>query len=132
MQPMQRKEAEVMTKSVRFMAKCGATVVAAAFLAALAPTVAPAEDTATLYKKKCASCHGVSGKGDGPAGKMLKPPAGDFATVLKGQADADIAKVIKEGGKGVGKSAMMPAFGSSLSDDQIQALVEHAKGLASK
>jgi mono/diheme cytochrome c family protein len=88
-----------------------------------------AQDAKQQYEKSCNMCHGPSGKGDGPAGKMLKPPPADFATVLKGKADADTAKIIKEGGKAVGKSSAMPAFGSKLKDDQIQAIVEYVKGL---
>jgi mono/diheme cytochrome c family protein len=60
---------------------------------------------------------------------MLKPPAGDLAAALKGKSDADIAKVIKEGGKAVGKAATMPAYSSKLNDDQIQAVVQYIKGL---
>jgi cytochrome c oxidase cbb3-type subunit 3 len=93
---------------------------------------AHAQDAKQLYEKNCNSCHGPSGKGDGPAGKMLKPPAADLATALKGKADAEIAKFIKEGGKALGKSALMPAFGSKLKDDQIQGIVEYMKGFTPK
>lgn len=91
-----------------------------------------AQDATQQYDKNCKVCHGPSGKGDGPAGKMLKPPPADFATVLKGKADADIAKAIKDGGKAVGKSTAMPAFGSKLTDDQINAIVAYVKGFSSK
>lgn len=91
-----------------------------------------AQDATQQYDKNCKVCHGPSGKGDGPAGKMLKPPPADLATALKGKADADIAKVIKEGGKALGKSTAMPAFGSKLTDDQIQAIVAYVKGFSSK
>ena len=91
-----------------------------------------AQDATQQYDKNCKLCHGPSGKGDGPAGKMLKPPPADFATALKGKADADIAKAIKEGGKAVGMSTAMPAFGRKLTDDQIQAIVTYVRGLSSK
>lgn len=100
------------------------------FLAGVVASVAQAEDGKPLYEKNCVTCHGVSGKGDGPAGKVLKPPAGDFAVVLKEKSDADINKVIKEGGKAVGKAASMPAYGAKLTDEQIQAVTEYIKGLA--
>ena len=52
----------------------------------------------------------------GPAEKVTGRPAKccsrrrqDLATALKGKTDADIAKVIKEGGAAIGKSPNMPA-----------------------
>jgi mono/diheme cytochrome c family protein len=89
---------------------------------------ADAQDAKQLYDKHCVMCHGPSGKGDGPAGKMLKPPPAELATAIKGKADADIAKVIKEGGKAVGKSAAMLAFGNKLKEDEIRSVVEYVKG----
>ena len=110
------------------------TVVLAMGVWLVGPTVRPAQadDAQQVYAKSCNACHGPSGKGDGPAGKMLKPPPADLGIVLKGKADADIAKVIKEGGKAVGKSAAMPSFGGKLSDDQVKAIVEYVKGFSSK
>jgi mono/diheme cytochrome c family protein len=106
-------------------------VAAGLLLGTLAASPARADDAKAVYTAKCASCHGATGKGDGPAGKFLKPPPADFATVLKGVADADIAKIIKEGGKAVGKSATMPAFGSILTAEDINGIVEYVKGMAS-
>ena len=91
--------------------------------------MAAAQDAKAAYDKNCVACHGAAGKGDGAAAKMLKPPPQDFATALKGKSDADVAKVIKEGGKAVGKSPSMPAYGSKLSDDQIKGVVDYIKGL---
>jgi mono/diheme cytochrome c family protein len=92
-------------------------------------SAARAQDAKQTYDKTCASCHGPGGKGDGAVGKMLKPPPADFGTALKGSSDADIAKIIKDGGKAVGKAPTMPAYGTKLTDEQIQALVQYVKGL---
>lgn len=120
-----------MTKMGRFIE--GAAILAAGlWLSNAAALPAQAQGTEEVYKKSCGSCHGPEGKGDGPAGKFLKPQPGDFSTVLKGAADADIAKIIKEGGKAVGKATSMPAFGSKLSEEQIQALVGYIKDLAAE
>lgn len=93
---------------------------------------ARAEDGKPIFDKNCATCHGPGGKGDGPAGKMLKPPPADLAVVAKTRSEADIIKVIKEGGKSVGKSPSMPGFKGRLTDDQVQGLVQYVKGFSGK
>jgi mono/diheme cytochrome c family protein len=92
-------------------------------------SAAATEHAKRLYDEKCLSCHGASGKGDGPVGKFLDPKPSDFAAVLKGADDASIAKVIKEGGVAAGKSKAMPEF-SILSDEQIAGLVQYCKTLS--
>jgi cytochrome c oxidase cbb3-type subunit 3 len=120
-----------MVRSRRYV-KAAAVLVTGLCMASFTARAVQAQDATQQYEKSCKVCHGPTGKGDGPAGKMLKPPPADFATALKGKADADIAKAIKEGGKAVGKSAAMPSFGSKLTDDQIQAIVTYVKGFSSK
>src|SRR6516162_434114 len=75
-----------------------------------------AQDATAIYAQKCVSCHGVQGKGDGPAGKYLNPKPNDFAASLKDKSDDWIAKSIKGGGVAVGLSRVMPAY-ADLSDD---------------
>ena len=107
----------------------GLVIVAAACWLVVGASTVSAQDAKQTYEKTCASCHGPGGKGDGAVGKMLKPPPADFAAALKSASDADIAKVIKEGGKAVGKAPTMPAYGTKLTDEQIQGLVQYIKGL---
>lgn len=120
-----------MTRTSGFI-RSAAVAAAGLWLVSSAAPTAHAQDAKQLYEKNCNSCHGPSGKGDGPASKILKPAPADFAVVFKGMADADIAKIIKEGGKAVGKSPTMPGYGSKLTDDQIKGIVEYAKGLPPK
>jgi mono/diheme cytochrome c family protein len=112
--------------------KCAAVLATGLWVVSSTPRPAHAQDAKQLYEKNCIPCHGPSGKGDGPVGKMLKPPPADLGSVTKGTADADVAKIIKEGGKSVGKSTAMPGFKGKLTDEQIQGLVKYVKGFASK
>ncbi|HYM67436.1 MAG TPA: c-type cytochrome, partial [Patescibacteria group bacterium] len=44
---------------------------------ALLPGAAGAADEA-LYRRHCAVCHGIAGRGDGPAAGLLSPRPRDF------------------------------------------------------
>lgn len=78
------------------------------------------------FDSYCATCHGQSGKGDGPAGVALDPKPRDW-TDKKWQDsvdDAHVAKTIREGGQSVGLSPLMapnPNYGDN--PDVINALV---------
>ena len=70
-----------------------------------------------IFQAKCVTCHGAQGKGDGPIGKQLKPPAGDFTSAeSKKKSDAELLDVIQNGKP---KTAMV-AWKSQLSEAEIQ------------
>ena len=51
---------------------------------AIAPSALAAGDAAkgkTLFETNCASCHGTSGKGDGPVAASLTRPPSDLTTI---------------------------------------------------
>ena len=82
---------------------------------ALTPTAANAPDTATamtpehVFSTRCATCHGASGHGNGPAAQALKPRPRDYSDPVwqKSVTDAQIKKTIIEGGAAMGKSSLM-------------------------
>src|SRR5208337_5031460 len=114
---------KILLNSVKLVAACVA-------LTAMVSSHAWADDASKgVYDDRCASCHGASGKGDGPAAVALTPPPKDFAKSLKGKSDDWIAKATKEGGPAVGLPPSMPPF-SDLTDDQIKGLVAYMKQLA--
>ena len=90
-----------------------------------------------LFEANCASCHGVSGKGDGPVGSALNPPPRDF-TVGEFKFDAngngtpgedeDIVLVIQKGAMAYGGSALMAPW-PTLSDDQVVDVVAYIRSL---
>lgn len=76
----------------------------------------------SIYQAKCVTCHGTQGKGDGPIGKQLKPPAGDFTSAeSKKKSDAELLDVIQNGKP---KTAMV-AWKSQLSEAEIQDLLAY-------
>lgn len=82
------------------------------------PTVALGQ---RLYLTNCATCHGPTGQGDGPAGVALNPRPGNFTQhMLPGKhTDGQVFLWIKNGYPG----SAMPAFASRLDDQQIWQLV---------
>lgn len=86
----------------------------------------------TSYEKLCASCHGTSGKGDGPASAKLKVKPRDHTDkkAMLDYSEEALFKVIKTGGASIGKSALMPPFGKALKDDQIQDLAVYVRSLS--
>lgn len=84
-----------------------------------------------IHKGNCAKCHGPGGKGDGPAGKLLKTKPADWTDKGKMSklSDNDLFNVIKEGGGAVGKSKLMPAWKDKLSDQQIWDVIAFIRAL---
>ena len=75
-----------------------------------------------VHVSNCQRCHGPQGKGDGPAGKLLKTKPADWTDKgkMSGLSDDHIYKIIWGGGGSVGKSTLMPAFKDKLSDQQVR------------
>ena len=79
----------------------------------------------TLYKGKCAGCHGADGKGATSIGKANNIRDLGSAEVQK-QSDADLTTILTAG------KGKMPAYGKSLKPDQIKDLVAYIRSLATK
>ena len=89
-------------------------------------------DGKNLYATYCSACHGEKGKGDGMAAKGLpaKPADHTNGTIMNQLSDKYLVDVISKGGGGVGKSAFMPAWGSSLNDKQVRDIVAYIRSIA--
>lgn len=81
------------------------------------------------YNQICASCHGQGGKGDGPAAAALDPKPRNLSDpkYVSTLSDEQIFKTVKEGGAAVGKSPLMPAWGSVLSDNDIWNVIAYLR-----
>ncbi|MDP6141264.1 MAG: cytochrome c [Arenicellales bacterium] len=101
----------------------------------LGPTatgVAQAADGEKLFQFYCAQCHGTEGKGDGPnvTGDFPVDPRNFTETAeMNKLSDADIRNVIIDGGPIADKSPMMPPWGKTLNDDEVEALVQYLRQL---
>jgi cytochrome c oxidase cbb3-type subunit 3 len=93
-----------------------------------------AEETASLFRELCSVCHGIGGKGDGPSAQGLEPKPADFTNckVMTKDSDDLLFKIIKGGGQSAGRSTVMPAWGDSLSDQQIRELVKFIRSFCKK
>jgi cytochrome c553 len=91
-------------------------------------------EAASNYSNLCASCHGATGKGNGPAATALNPKPKDFADckVMAKIPDDTLFKAIHSGGQSVGLSPMMPPWGGSLTEQQIHDLVGYIRGFCKK
>ncbi len=78
-----------------------------------------------VYTKNCVRCHGVSGKGDGPAAKLIKSKPVDWSTrtVLTQLSEGDLVAVITKGGAAIGKTPLMTPF--KLSDQELHNVIAY-------
>jgi len=101
---------------------------------------AAADDLAAgklLFETNCASCHGLTGKGDGPVGAVLTPRPRDFAkaefkfdTDADGEAgtDADLQNLVKNGAMAYGGSPLMAPL-PHLSGDDVTKIIVYIRSL---
>jgi cytochrome c oxidase cbb3-type subunit III len=86
---------------------------------------------AALYAQRCAVCHGARGRGDGAnAANLNRKPAVHADGKLMGtRTDDRLFDGIYAGGIVLGVSPEMPAFGQTLSREQIWSLVRYIREL---
>jgi mono/diheme cytochrome c family protein len=83
---------------------------------------------AAVFEQNCASCHGESGRGEGPAGEQLVPPPANLAWLAHtpmSRSDPYMYWTIAEGGTSIGSD--MPSFRESLSRDEIWAVISYVR-----
>jgi cytochrome c6 len=88
----------------------------------LTASFASAQNAETLYKSKCAACHGPDGTGSTTMGKKLA--ARDFhSPEVTKMTDAELFDITKKG------KNKMPAYDKKLTDDQIKDLIKYVRSL---
>lgn len=79
-----------------------------------------------LFAANCATCHGARGRGDGPSAAQLNPPPADLtASHAYAHTDEVFYYWIENGIGGTD----MPAFGNTLSPDQIKDVIAYIRDL---
>lgn len=93
---------------------------------------AMAAETEQVFEFYCAQCHGLEGKGDGPNVSKdfpVSPRNFTSAEEMNKLSDADLRNVILDGGPAVSKSAMMPPWSKTLSEAEVDGLIQHLRKL---
>jgi mono/diheme cytochrome c family protein len=69
------------------------------------------QESRDVFADRCATCHGLGGKGNGPASQTLNPKPRDYtdAEWQKSTTDDKLREIIVKGGAALGKSEFMPA-----------------------
>lgn len=80
-------------------------------------------------KGTCFTCHGVTGKGDGPAGLELRPRPRDFSNPLFAQlrTDGELFWVIRNGSTGTRMFAYSP---SVITEEEAWKVIHYIRTLA--
>ncbi|HEV7991221.1 MAG TPA: cytochrome c/FTR1 family iron permease [Gemmatimonadaceae bacterium] len=100
-----------------------------AYLTSLRSTHAQLMDGEGLYTQRCASCHGVTGAGDGALARSLTrlpPEIGTVAWQIE-HSDEQLGQVVRAG---IAGTSMPPS--RELSDSQVQSVVAYLRTLPMK
>lgn len=76
-----------------------------------------------LFQAHCAACHGMHGRGDGPAAAALDPKPTDLAAMANHHSDGDYAWKVANG------RGAMPAWKGTLTEKQIWDVVNYIQQL---
>ena len=78
-----------------------------------------------VFVTYCVNCHGRSGRGDGPIGKSLVPPAANLTRLAK-KSDKEILGTIRKGRPGTA----MPSWKNDLSSQETLDVLAYIRTLA--
>jgi len=87
------------------------------------PTAESIDNGKRLFQIYCAVCHGVDGKGMGPAAAKFVPPPDITSAFFKARADGFLYETIRSGGP------LMPAQGEALSPKERWDIVNYLRSL---
>ena len=80
-----------------------------------------------IFKTNCILCHGINADGKGRASVLFNPPP---ANLRKSDKNDDYKRlIITLGGGAIGRSEVMPVWGSQLSTQEIDDVVKYLRTL---
>ncbi|HXZ11088.1 MAG TPA: cytochrome c [Candidatus Sulfotelmatobacter sp.] len=85
-----------------------------------------------IFSQQCVWCHADST----PAGPSNRsnvtptPPLFNDGSVLNSESDEFLQNIITLGGSAMGKSAMMPPYGKTLTQEEVRSLIAYARAIA--
>lgn len=85
-----------------------------------------------IFYQHCVWCHADTTPA-GPSNRSNVSPDPQLmndSAVLSKESDASLLKIITAGGRGVGKSAMMPPYGATLTDEEINDVIAYIRVIA--
>ena len=93
--------------------------------------VASHERGRALYVEACAACHGPGGRGTPLSSVAFAEPLPDFTECgfATREPDTDWMAVAHDGGPARAFSAMMPAYGGALSQDELQDVLGYMRAM---
>jgi hypothetical protein len=80
-----------------------------------------------IYAEACAACHGADGRG--AAGTGVAVPLPDFTdcAFVTAESTANWVGLVRHGGRFLGLSSQMPAFGDALTDEEVRAVIARVR-----
>lgn len=84
---------------------------------------------ARLYKRKCKSCHGIDGDGNGPKAETIeiKPAAFSKPGYLAGRKDGQLYWIIMNGSEGTEMEPKGPKTRANLSEREVWTLIAYIR-----
>ncbi|MBI5559814.1 MAG: cytochrome c [Deltaproteobacteria bacterium] len=86
----------------------------------------------SIYLQWCSQCHGLSGRGDGinsTPDMAINPRDHTDASYMSTRSDEQLKEIIQGGGTRLAKSPLMPPWGATLTEGEIDALVVYLREL---
>ncbi len=82
-----------------------------------------------IYQERCVLCHGSQGHGWDWDKKVARPPVPvpNLVEVVPKRSDDHLMRAIRDGGKAVGLTPFMPAFGFNMSEQEVRDVVAYLR-----